>query len=88
MAPGQQLNVGRINDITDGVVKQINENKDANEKYEKVRQRTLGSIYLAAGVEGEATTREHIQALIVAGVDFFVGQLRNQYRRVIGHFII
>ena len=88
MEIGQRLNVVRINDITDGVVTQINQNPEANKKYEKVRQRTLGSIYMAAGVEGEARTREDIQALIIAGVDFFVGQLRNQYRRVIGLFIM
>jgi len=77
----QRLNIERINSVTDGVIQQINENPDANAAYEKIRQRTLGTVYTMAGVQGEARTREDIQALIEAGVDFFIGQLRNQLRQ-------
>lgn len=82
MTPGQRANIERINDFTDGVAEQINQHPEANRLSEQVRQRCLGAMYMAANVKGEARTADDIRALISAGVDFFVGQLQNQYRQV------
>ena len=78
----QRLNVTRINDVTDGVVNQIRNNPQAYEAYENIRERTLNEINKQAEITDRATTREEVVKLLNAGVDFFIGQLKNQLRQV------
>ena len=79
----QRLNVTRINDVTDGVVNQIRNNPQANEAYENIRERTLQTMNkMAKLTDDRPKTREEVEKLLVAGVDFLIGQLENQLRQV------
>ena len=79
----QRMNVARINEMTDGVAKQISDNPAANAVYESIRERTLNTMYAMAGLNDGARTREEVIKLLEAGVDFFIGQLENQLRQVL-----
>ena len=78
----QRVNTRRINQLTDLLVRRIEENPDALAAFETIRQRTVGALNNLANMTGrQAATRADIEKLIEAGVTIVVGQLRNQYRQ-------
>lgn len=78
----QRGNMRRINELTDRLVTEIEANPEAHAANERIRERTIGALRRMANLHGrQATTRDDIERLIANGVDFVVGQLRNQYRQ-------
>ena len=49
----QRINTRRINAVTDELVARIQSNPEANQAFERIRERTIRTVYTMAGVEGQ-----------------------------------